>query len=616
MKRILVKKILVVAFLAFLAEVSWGAVFCVNTATELQNALDAAGWNGEDDIIKVAQGTYIGNFSFSSNEGQSITLLGGYTSDCADRVINPSNTILDGGGSGVVLFFDNWNGGDILIEGFTIQNGDADNQGVGVSANSFSNFFDIRKAGDITLNNNIITGNIAPGNFNGAGVMACSYSGSYPTGNVTLTNNTITGNTSGGQAGGVSASTYSETGIAGDVILINNIITGNTAFDYAGGVEAITNSPSGTAGNIILANNTITENTANSQGGGLSIYQPADRNLYVYNNIIWGNTAPAGGDIYFFLTGISNGYNNDYSDMYGSWTNSGNNINEDPLFVGGDNYQLQDISPCIDAGDNSAPELPEFDFVGSLRIIDGDGDGTAIVDMGAYEYVIYNLTIETSTGGTTDPSPAIYSHLGGTEVTITAWPDDNYRFSGWAGDVPLSQENDNPITITMDSDKSITANFTATPPEETGEGDGDGKKGGCFIATAAYGSPLHPHLDILRDFRDRYLMPKKLGCVLVGLYYKYSPFAAELITKHKALKAAVKINLLPLVAFSYSMVHFGPITTTVLIAVIFILPGFLILFLRRKQPRLSINCWKDADSGIPEVEDAKKRLGELKSQRP
>ncbi|MCK4782113.1 MAG: hypothetical protein KAV87_00070, partial [Desulfobacteraceae bacterium] len=587
---------------------------------------------------------------FFSDEGLGITLLGGYTSDCADRVVNPSNTILDGGGSSYVLGLLNTNGGDIYLEGFTIQNGAGNYYGVGILAESESE--GIRAAGDVTLNNNIIKGNIATGNYAGAGVFARSGSGSGPTGNVTLTNNTITGNTSGGWAGGVEACTYSETGIAGDVILTNNIITGNMAYDNAGGVEAVTNSPSGTAGNIILTNNTITGNTANSSGGGLSIYQPADRNLYVYNNIIWGNTAPEGGDIYFFFTGISSGYNNDYSDTYGSWTNSGNNINEDPLFVGGGKYQLQDISPCIDAGDNSAPELPEFDFVGSPRIIDGDGDSIAVVDMGAYEYVIYNLTIETSNGGTTDPSPGIHPHLGGTEVTITALPDDNYRFSGWAGDVPPSQENDNPITITMDSDKSvtanfirqytltistgtggttdpspgsylcdsatqvtiqaipnsgyqfsnwsgdasgttnliiitmdsdksITANFTATPPDN---GDGDGKKGGCFIATAAYGSSLHPNVKTLRDFRDKYLMSNKLGRKLVDLYYKYSPFLANFIAKHKVLKVAVRISLLPLVAFSYSMDYIGPIITAITLVFIFVFPIFLISFFRRKQP--------------------------------
>jgi len=130
----------------------------------------------------------------------------------------------------------------------------------------------------------------------------------------------------------------------------------------------------------------------------------------------------------------------------------------------------------------------------------------------------------------------------------------------------------------MDSDKSITANFSAIP---TGDGE-NGKKGGCFIATAAYGSPLHPHVNILRDFRDRYLMPSKLGRALIKIYYKYSPFVANLITKHKALRVAVRINLLPIIAFSYSMVHFGQIINAAAFVSIFVISICLISSFRRR----------------------------------
>ena len=188
-----------------------------------------------------------------------------------------------------------------------------------------------------------------------------------------------------------------------------------------------------------------------------------------------------------------------------------------------------------------------------------------------------DLSISITTGGTTDPEPGTYTYDSGTEVIIEAIPEIGYRFSGWSGD---ASGTTNPITITMDSDKSIKANFSAiAPPEE-------GKKGGCFIATAAYGSPLHFYVRILQDFRDIFLVSNKLGRKLVDLYYKYSPFAAELITKHKALKAAVRIHLLPLVAFSYSMLHFGPMVTGVILVIILMLPVFLISFFRRKLKRV------------------------------
>ena len=191
----------------------------------------------------------------------------------------------------------------------------------------------------------------------------------------------------------------------------------------------------------------------------------------------------------------------------------------------------------------------------------------------------YTLTIASGSGGTTSPSPGTYVHDSGTEVSITAKPDSGYEFSGWSGD---ASGTDNPTTITMNSDKSVTASFSAT----TTDGDEPGeKKGPCFIATAAYGSPLHPHLDILRDFRDAYLMPSKLGRTLVNLYYKYSPFVADFIAKHKVLKIVVRFSLLPMITFSYSMVRFGPIITAVMLVLILVLPILSILLYRKKKSR-------------------------------
>ncbi len=117
----------------------------------------------------------------------------------------------------------------------------------------------------------------------------------------------------------------------------------------------------------------------------------------------------------------------------------------------------------------------------------------------------------------------------------------------------------------MDSNKSITAHFTAT---------GDGGDG-CFIATAAYGSPFHAYVKTLRDFRDTYLIPSKIGRALVGLYYRYSPFAASLISKHKVLKIAARFCLMPLVAFSHSMLHFGPAIMGIMLVIICTVSAFL-----------------------------------------
>ena len=184
----------------------------------------------------------------------------------------------------------------------------------------------------------------------------------------------------------------------------------------------------------------------------------------------------------------------------------------------------------------------------------------------------YSLTINSGDGGTTQPSQGSNDYVCGTLVEITATPDSGYEFTGWSENVPSGHENDNPLIFTMDSDRSITANFKRIPFWDRL----------CFIATAAYDSPLHPHVGILRDFRDIYLLPTRLGRALVNLYYKYSPSVAELIVKNKALRIMVRINLLPLVAFSYSMLHFGPVITVVMLLLISLILFFFIRFQRRK----------------------------------
>jgi YVTN family beta-propeller protein len=44
---------------------------------------------------------------------------------------------------------------------------------------------------------------------------------------------------------------------------------------------------------------------------------------------------------------------------------------------------------------------------------------------------------------------------------------------------------------------------------------------GCFIATAAYSSPMEPKVRLLRDFRDRFLLTTGKGKAFVHLYYRY-----------------------------------------------------------------------------------------------
>ena len=135
-------------------------------------ALTAAQNNYESDTIKVAQGTYTGNYTYNSDHGYGIILLGGYItgSSCQEREYDSENTILTSASSGnSVLYLLNSDGGFIWVSRFTIQNGNSIEEGGGVYAKSSSSY---NASGLVTIHKNIITGNTS--GAQGGGVYAIS----------------------------------------------------------------------------------------------------------------------------------------------------------------------------------------------------------------------------------------------------------------------------------------------------------------------------------------------------------------------------------------------------------------------------------------------------------
>jgi len=96
-----------------------------------------------------------------------------------------------------------------------------------------------------------------------------------------------------------------------------------------------------------------------------------------------------------------------------------------------------------------------------------------------------------------------------------------------------------------------------------------GGGGGCFIATAAYGSPLEPHVMALRQFRDRYLHRTAPGRAFIRFYYRHSPPIAAVIAQHAWLRSLVRTLLTPLVlaiAFPLRALMLAVLAATTLLA--------------------------------------------------
>ena len=104
----------------------------------------------------------------------------------------------------------------------------------------------------------------------------------------------------------------------------------------------------------------------------------------------------------------------------------------------------------------------------------------------------------------------------------------------------MAVSGDNVVAVWNQYDGSygrIYSNYAAFGPAViTDLGTG----GGCFIATTAFGTPLAGQVEILRQFRDRYLLSNSLGRKFVAWYYKNGPAAAGFIQDKPLLKAAVQ----------------------------------------------------------------------------
>ncbi len=132
----------------------------------------------------------------------------------------------------------------------------------------------------------------------------------------------------------------------------------------------------------------------------------------------------------------------------------------------------------------------------------------------------------------------------------------------------------------------ISDTFSVTTLAAPVAAGGGGGGGGCFIATAAFGSPLERHVQILRDFRDRVLLSSSAGQAFVDFYYRTSPPIADKIAANDALRLVTRAMLMPVIGIAWLILHLGMFMTLLLFIAIVLTVIFTIAIWRKKFNRV------------------------------
>ncbi|MBI5286287.1 MAG: PKD domain-containing protein [Deltaproteobacteria bacterium] len=191
-------------------------------------------------------------------------------------------------------------------------------------------------------------------------------------------------------------------------------------------------------------------------------------------------------------------------------------------------------------------------------------------------------SFKANSGSGTTPLPVTFS-------TVVSDPDGSIVQYEWDFDGNGTYDattTSNPVSYTYNNEGTYTARVRVTDDQgatatgevtiavskattesgissasSSGGGSSGGGGGGCFIATAAYGSYLDPHVMVLREFRDEWLLgsfelrvagleleiPNLPGHAFVAAYYKISPPIADFIAKYEGLRMATRSLLTPIV---------------------------------------------------------------------
>lgn len=387
----------------------------------IQQAIDAVDAGG---TVVVAPGVYRENLDF---HGRAVEVR---------SAEGPAATVIDGGGQGAVVTFDQDETRAAILRGFTVRNGGAG--GIFIQYAS------------PTIVGNVVTANTG---LNGGGGVTLRVSQAL------IKDNVVKGNT--GEGGGFLVT------VARGAEIIGNTIEDNTA--HAGGGMSLFSSR-----DPLIAENVFRGNRASTSGGAIATYNSSE--ALIVQNVFVDNEAYVGGALAVSVGPDSPGVTVAHNTFVGNRANSGSAILSSGAWLAVNNvvsgrsdtsavscgpgsparllsntvfngtaapvascpdadltgttftdpllrpdFSLSAGSSAIDAGMMEPPAPPRrpADFNGAPRVVDGNGDGTPVVDRGAFEWPGAGL-------GTTGAVPASYHALPPQRILDTrlglGWP--------------------------------------------------------------------------------------------------------------------------------------------------------------------------------------------------